>query len=377
LATVEQSLKDAREKEKALRDTAAKAENNIADLRRRSISVAARIHEHESLLLDLEDRQRVLERRQLRTTQSLTARRQQLGAMLAALQRISMHPPVALIALPMEPVDTVRSALLLRNTVPSVMTMGNALRDDLAALAELADAVAAARNKIMEEDSALRQQQAALAELEGQKKILAKNTRRALSKVQDRATKLGQEARNLRELVARLATKKARKPLNTGLTRPALAKQKPRKDAEVAKLTPQHIPDVPVLKADGLPVRGRINHRFGHRLRNGGNTRGVSIQTRPGSTVIAPRDGLIVFAGPFRGLGQLLIIEYQAKYHLLLAGLGRIDKQVGENVLAGEPVGAMDSLKRAGPALYMELRRNGQPINPLPWLAAGRNKVNG
>jgi septal ring factor EnvC (AmiA/AmiB activator) len=93
--------------------------------------------------------------------------------------------------------------------------------------------------------------------------------------------------------------------------------------------------------------------------------------------VIAPRDGLIVFAGPFRGLGQLLIIEYQAKYHLLLAGLGRIDKQVGENVLAGEPVGIMNASRTAGPALYMELRRNGQPINPLPWLAAGRTEVNG
>ena len=134
--------------------------------------------------------------------------------------------------------------------------------------------------------------------------------------------------------------------------------------------------DIPALASDGLPVRGRINRRFGERL-NGQNTRGVSVTTRPGSTVIAPREGLIVFAGPFRGLGQLLIIEYQAKYHLLLAGLKRIDKQVGETVLAGEPVGIMDAKRDAGPALYMELRRNGQPINPLPWLAAGRTKVNG
>jgi len=76
-------------------------------------------------------------------------------------------------------------------------------------------------------------------------------------------------------------------------------------------------------------------------------------------------------------LGKLLIIEYQAKYHLLLAGLARIDTEVGENVLAGEPVGTMKVLQDAGSALYVELRRNGQPINPLPWLAAGKTKVNG
>ena len=73
-----------------------------------------------------------------------------------------------------------------------------------------------------------------------------------------------------------------------------------------------------------------------------------------------------------------MIIEYHAKYHLLLAGLARIDTQVGERVLAGEPVGVMQSsMEDQGISLYMELRRNGQPINPLPWLAAGRTRVNG
>jgi len=377
LETVEQSLKEARDREQELSRRAAEAETGIADLRRRSIAIAARIQEHESILLTLEDEQLALELRKRNTTASLNARRQQLTAMLAALQRISMHPPVALIALPMEPVDTIRSALLLQSAVPSVVSLGRALRDDLDALADLTHAVIAARNKIGEEDAALRLQQTALAELEAKKKTLARQTIRAYGKAQARAAQLGKEARNLRDLVARLATRRTRPaPVARLLPVPPAAKR-PGGISAVGKWPPDRNPDIPVLASDGLPVRGRIDRRFGHRLANGGNTRGVSIKTRPGSTVIAPRDGLIVFAGPFRGLGQLLIIEYQAKYHLLLAGLGRIDKQVGENVLAGEPVGMMNPSQNAGPALYMELRRNGQPINPLPWLAAGRTEVNG
>lgn len=377
LKSVEQSLKDARERERELSRKAANAETGIAELRHRSIAIAARINEHESQLLTLEDKLAALEHRKRDTTESLNARRRQLAAMLAALQRISLHPPVALIALPVEPVDTVRSALLLRRTVPLVEDLGRGLRDDIDSLAELARAVAAARSKIVEEDAALRVQQTALAELLAQKREKAKNTRLAYAEAQARAAKLGKQAHNLRDLVARLATKRPKTRVVPRLAPPPPPTLRPKKAPVVAALPPQRYADVPLLASDGLPVRGRITSRFGHRRVNGRHTKGVSIKTRPGSTVVAPRDGLIVFAGPFRGLGQLLIIEYEAKYHLLLAGLGRIDKQVGENVLAGEPVGMMDATPSERPALYMELRRSGQPINPLPWLAAGRTEVNG
>jgi septal ring factor EnvC (AmiA/AmiB activator) len=377
LEEVERSLKDARDSELELSRRAVEAETGLAELRRRSIAIAGRIQEHESILLTLEEKRFALEIERRNTAASLDARREQLAAMLAALQRISLHPPVALIALPSEPVDTVRSALLLRRSVPSVMSLGRALRVELDQLAELTKAVTAAKNKIIEEDAALRLQQSALTELMTQKNALAAQTRRAYGKAQARAARLGKEARNLRDLVARLATKRARSsPVARLVPVPQPSKHSKGRPA-IAVPPPDMKRDIPVLASDGLPVRGRIDRQFGHRLVNGGNTKGVSIKTRPGSTVIAPRDGLIVFAGPFRGLGQLLIIEYEAKYHLLLAGLKRIDKQVGENVLAGEPVGTMDASQISGPALYMELRRNGQPINPLPWLAAGRTEVNG
>ena len=85
----------------------------------------------------------------------------------------------------------------------------------------------------------------------------------------------------------------------------------------------------------------------------------------------------MVFAGAFKGYGQLLIIEHGEGYHSLLAGLSRIDNTIGQQVLSGEPAGIMGNPKKGPPILYVELRRNGQPINPLPWLAARKSKVNG
>jgi septal ring factor EnvC (AmiA/AmiB activator) len=51
-----------------------------------------------------------------------------------------------------------------------------------------------------------------------------------------------------------------------------------------------------------------------------------------------------------------------------MAGMARIDATVGQHVLAGEPVAAM--AEDGAPALYVELRRDGQPINPQPWLTS-------
>lgn len=369
LENIEQNLDAARKQELDQTQKALRAEAEIKKLRHRSIAIAARSQEHELTIQKLENRLNVLETDRKNAVASLKSRRQQLAGMLAALQRIAMHPPVALIALPMAPVDTIRSALLLRRTVPAVDEASRALREDLIALAELSEAVNAARNKITIEFAALTRQQGDLHRLMSRKAALAQNAHKERSNAQRRAAQLGREARDLKDLIARLADQSKRQKQANRRIAPQLEREKP--VATTAMIIP------PALASGGMPVLGRVVRRFGEPGKTGKNAKGIFIKTRPGGTVVAPRDGRVVFAGPFHGLGKLLIIEYQAKYHLLLAGLARIDTEVGENVLAGEPVGTMKASQGAGSALYVELRRNGQPINPLPWLAAGKTEVNG
>ncbi|MBL0930093.1 MAG: peptidoglycan DD-metalloendopeptidase family protein [Alphaproteobacteria bacterium] len=84
--------------------------------------------------------------------------------------------------------------------------------------------------------------------------------------------------------------------------------------------------------------------------------------------MIAPFDGTVAFAGPFRGYGLILILEHSGGYHSVLAQLGRIDAVVGQAVTAGEPVGRAGASEQGTPVLYLELRRNGQPVDPTPLL---------
>ena len=126
-----------------------------------------------------------------------------------------------------------------------------------------------------------------------------------------------------------------------------------------------------------MPARGRVVRRYGQSGGTEGTAKGISIKARNGAQVVAPYDGQVVYAGPFRRYGQILIIEHGGRYHTLLAGLDRIDAVVGQWLLAGEPVGTLGSPQNGNPELYFELRRAGEPINPLPWLATTGDKVRG
>ncbi|MGE0717403.1 MAG: murein hydrolase activator EnvC, partial [Alphaproteobacteria bacterium] len=126
-----------------------------------------------------------------------------------------------------------------------------------------------------------------------------------------------------------------------------------------------------------IPVAGNWQRGFGDELGYGQHSRGITVATRPGARVVAPFDGRVLFIGPFRAYGEILIIEHGDGYHSLLAGLGRTDGAVGQTVLAGEPVGVMATDGEERPRLYIELRRNGTPINPQPWLAASDGKESG
>jgi septal ring factor EnvC (AmiA/AmiB activator) len=110
--------------------------------------------------------------------------------------------------------------------------------------------------------------------------------------------------------------------------------------------------------------------QFGELNELGIRARGVSIETRPSAQVVAPHDGHVVFAGTFRSYGRLLIIAHGEEYHTLLAGLDQIDCEVGQWVHAGDPVGQMSDHEKK-PVLYVEVRQEGEPVNPLAWLAEG------
>ena len=129
-----------------------------------------------------------------------------------------------------------------------------------------------------------------------------------------------------------------------------------------------------------LPVAGVRLREFGTPDSVGGAEKGLTIATRSGALVTAPTDGWVVYAGPFRSYGQLLIINAGGGYHILMAGMERITVELGQFVLAGEPVAVMGRPSRPAPSgvnsasgqpqLYVEFRKDGVSIDPTPWWAA-------
>ena len=140
----------------------------------------------------------------------------------------------------------------------------------------------------------------------------------------------------------------------------------PQPDIPVAGVKSESIAPVTISRGS-LPAPGRVITAFGEKLPNGTVSKGVSIVTRPAAPVVAP----------VAGYGNLVILELREKGHALISGISKIDAEIGDEVLVGEPLGEMIPSTNAAPKLYFELRKRGRPINPLPSGTARRNKVSG
>ena len=170
-------------------------------------------------------------------------------------------------------------------------------------------------------------------------------------------------ANDLQEMLTALEREQARQA--------ALAAARARQEARQARpaspvVSAQSAPPPPE-SARPAPVHGRISVAFGQRG-EAGPARGVSFAASPGARVVSPCTGRAVFAGPFRRFGQIVILECGPGLHLVLAGFEQLDTEAGAALLAGEALGRLGAGPDGRAALYVELRRNGQVVDPMPWL---------
>jgi len=369
LEAIERDVKQSRSESQRLQREAAVLVREVAGLRRKMIAAAKTVQAHEVEVARLEARLGELESEEAALTRRLSVRNDQAAQVLMALERLSLHPPAAIVAQPWSPAETVRGAILLRAAIPEIETRARILKDDLRRLGDTREAAVARRQALAEAMRALDAERAGLEDLLGKTSALRRTTAVESRKAKARAEALAAEARDVRDLLARLERERraaAAKPLEAA----------PRQPAETAAE-----PSAPPISAARgtlpYPVVGRLVQRYGASAGGGLTSKGISIATVEGAQVVAPYAGRVVYAGAFRGYGQLLIIEHGEGYHSLMAGLTRIDSVIGQWVLAGEPIGVMGRAEGENPSLYVELRRNGRPINPLPWLAARKGEVSG
>jgi septal ring factor EnvC (AmiA/AmiB activator) len=355
LQGVEKALQQSREKSAALSADAAKLTKEVAALQNELVRRAAAAQSAEAALSRIEASLADLKVRRTAKAAELAERRQALAASLAALLRLAATPPAAALV-SASPVDVARGSLLLSLVVPILQQRAQALEGELSSLAALSSQIEHRQATARDLAAALDLDRRQIATLLAEKSKLRRQTAAEAAASQARSAALAAEAKDLRQLLDKLA---AAKPAESS-----------------PGLKPGNIRAFPT-NPGGLvqPVAGRVQDLFGVPDSTGGTGKGIEIETRPDAAVVAPFDGQILFRGPFRSYGEILIIQHDGGYHSLLAGLARSDAAVGQWVLAGEPVGVMGQSKDGNPKLYMELRRDGRPIDPAPWLGKSDSKV--
>lgn len=118
------------------------------------------------------------------------------------------------------------------------------------------------------------------------------------------------------------------------------------------------------------PAEGRITRGFGVRIGQGPASQGATLRTRASAQVVSPAAGEVTYAGTFRSYGNVLILNLDGGYAVVLTGLEAMRARVGETVRAGQPIGEMPASDTPAPELYVEVRRNGQVVDPGRWLNA-------
>jgi septal ring factor EnvC (AmiA/AmiB activator) len=397
LKALQGDIRVADKRRKALEADAARITAERAELQRRAVEAAARTQAAEDAVSAVALRLAELSRKTEERARDLDARRGDLDRSLAALQRLARQPPAAMLLRPGEPVDVIRGGLLLGTAVPALAAEARRLVAQLGELDRLRSDTEAERVRLVAARDDLVESRRALAGLIAQRTAAEAATRANLASERKRLAELAANAKDLKALIAAAeeaarvrerAEREAAERAAAEAARAAAAEEEAKR-AEAARLkaailVPPRDARPPASGSESvLPVRGRVVTGFGQADDEGLRSRGVHIRAAASAEVVSPVAGQIVFAGPFKGYGQLLIVAAGEGYHLLLAGLGRIDGAVGQRVVAGEPVGRMGdgsaeggpSDGSGGPELYVELRRDGEPVDPLPWIGAGERKI--
>jgi septal ring factor EnvC (AmiA/AmiB activator) len=121
------------------------------------------------------------------------------------------------------------------------------------------------------------------------------------------------------------------------------------------------------------PVEGPVRAGFGRVVDPEFGTRtirnGIEFEAPSGAPVWAPADGRVLFAGWFRGYGQIVILDHGSGSVTVSGYLDEVAVQVGASVRAGARIGSVgETGSLSGPGLYFEVRREGKPVDPLQWL---------
>jgi murein hydrolase activator len=388
---------------------AAEVRDRLRLIRQELIETARNAQARETVVNQAEQRLGILKARHTARAGELAGLRDRLASLTAAMQRLARRPPEAILTSPQPPLETARAMMLVRFLVPGIKSEADLIRDELTALETLNHQIQIEQRRFHAANQALEERRDQLDLLIEQKNALWVIMSKTTKPSDAQTDQLAESAATLAELLAALKKHGEAQAIASGrlksfieaapkpdlgtdpkAARPSPESTRPSEQTAVAPSPPSapspeaRTPPVPAAGSFTankgrltFPAIGRLVGRFGETDEVGLTAKGITVQTRPNAPVVAAHDGKVIYSGPFRGYGRIIIIEHGHGFLTLLAGLDRIDVQAGQGLLAGEPVGTMRGADEIGDArsrhLYIELRQDGAPVDPLAWLSTQRD----
>ena len=395
----DQELEAIRGEQKKAAETQAKLKQEIdaigedrRKLNQALIDGAGRLRDTEDRIAETESRLKPLDDSERRLRRSLEGRRSTIAEVLAALQRLGRHPPPAIMVRPEDALQSVRTAIMLGAVLPEMRVQAEALASDLADLLRIRKEIADEKDHLIRDLATLTEDRQRIGLLIQERQNKQTETEKVLDAEQGKSLALARQVDNLKDLIGKVELSLDSASRAARAAEHSTEAKDSRIDLAALNDPGRLAPAIAFAAARGrlpLPVNGSRIREFGVPDRLGGTEKGLSIGTRAAAQVTAPCDSWVVYAGPFRNYGQVLILNAGGGYHVVLAGMDRISVNVGQFVLTGEPVAVMAGASGSQatavlasspdkPVLYVEFRKDGTPIDPSPWWATSKGeKVRG
>ena len=383
LNQVEQSLKDSESHQTILAadiESAVKDQTEISD---KLISLAKTLQSQQTAAQTADSKIQQLAAESIIIRSSLAEKRDHLSELLAGLQRLQQNPPPALVVEPANILEALRGAMMFGAVVPEMRDQALELQTNLQRLESIKTETVDSKKSLSDAQTALKISQAELEKLQTEKRAFAETSAKDLAAEKLRSAALAQEAQTLKQLLAAIEEEKKR--TEALKTAEAKAQERAQLEAEKLRAKPLMVFSQSKGKLD-YPVQGEVLKQFGEDNGLGTSLDGLALATQTNANVTSPVDAKIEFAGPFRSYGQLLILNAGEGYLVLLAGMNQISAEIGQSVRAGEPLGQMgdgpstvavigNETNNAHPVLYIEFRKNNDPVDPSPWWTERRKEA--
>ncbi len=347
LQQVNEQLRATSQQTEALQKRSSKLEKELAELQEQLVALAAKLQANERKITKGEFELEEITKRQIITEKSFENRQASLAESLNAMVRFSRVPPEAWVAMPGDIHQSLQAATALKHLTAALEDQATALQADIKALEALREQAEVTRKKLEVEGGQLAKSQALVKEKITQRQGVQHKIGNDMQEQQQALAELTERASSLQDLISSLEQRRAKE------SKQAKGQKKLRFAGGKNSMT--------------RPAEGDIETAFGEG--EGVYAKGVEISTRDGAQVVAPQDAEVVYAGNFLRYGTIVLLRHSDNIHTLLAGIKSLDSRTGERVLKGEPVGRMGRTKEGLTKLYVELRKNAKPIDPLPWMA--------